>query len=77
MGLAEVELVEDVHQHGKDVVAMVAASVCCLGGDPRILHLKMVITSSVDVMHVQSVFSTRSRCFVMDFKTICEGLPGQ
>ena len=28
-------------------------------------------------MKVQSVLSRLSRCFVMDFKTNCEGLPGQ
>ena len=40
MGLAEVQLVEDVDQHGEDVVAAAFAS--CLGGDPRILYLKIV-----------------------------------
>ena len=41
MGLAEVELVEDVDQHGEDVAAVVTA-IGRFGGDPRILHLKMV-----------------------------------
>ena len=42
MRLAEVELVEDVDQHGEDVVALVTA-IARLGGDARILNLKCCV----------------------------------
>ena len=41
MGLAKVEIVEDVDQHGEDVVAAVTA-IGHFGGDPGILYLKIV-----------------------------------